>query len=261
MDQHTLLIADSSEQFCHELRNILRWNCQIQTCRSGTQALSIISQTHPDILVLDLMLPELDGLAVLKALSASGMHPAIIATSCLISDYILESAQKLNVSYLVAKPCSIPAVAARVQDQLHHLFCQEADFKDLQNRISEILIMMGFSAKLHGFKYLRLAVESVLHDPDQSVTKELYPGVASACGTLGSHVERSIRGAIQDAWKKRDDRIWQLYFPPDGLGRISKPTNAAFISRIADGLRISLQETGSLEFISSDRALSSALPG
>lgn len=262
MDQHTVLIADSSEEFCSELQNILRWTCSVHTCTAGDKVLTIISELHPDILVLDLMLPALDGISVLKALAAAGSPPAVLATTCLVSDYILDQAQKLNVNYLLVKPCDVRATAARIYEQLQRLSSPDIEDEDLKFRISGLLLMMGFSVKLHGFKYLRESIAQMLHNPDQSITKELYPSVASVYDTAGSQVERSIRGAIKDAWLRRDDRIWQLYFPPNSQGGDSRPTNAVFITRIADGLRIgtNISAGNHLQFIPAQESDSAPLP-
>ena len=254
MDQHTVLIADSSDDFCSGLQDILRWICRIRCCTSGRNVLSLLNDLHPDILVLDLMLPELDGISLLKTINSSGARPVILATTCFLSDYIVETAEKLNVDYLMVKPCDLHATAARIQEQLSRLDAGQEAESDVQLRISCLLLMMGFSVKLHGFKYLREAIARVLEDPDQSITKELYPGVAQVYDTAGAHVERSIRGAIQDAWKRRDERIWQLYFPPDSMGKRGKPTNAVFIARLADGLRISLSGSVPMKFVPSSRS-------
>ena len=259
MDQHRVLIADSSEEFCAGLQNLLRWSCETAVCAAGGQVLSMISDWRPQILVLDLMLPELDGLSVLKALDAAGEKPVILATTRFLSNYMIETAQSLHVDYLLVKPCDLHATAARIQEQLDKLDSAREDDSDLQFKISGLLMMMGFSVKLHGFKYLRESITRMLQDPEQSITKELYPGVAQVYNTAGAHVERSIRGAILDAWKRRDDRIWQLYFPADSKGKMSKPTNAVFITRLADGLRISLHSTAQLEFIPSQEDRSSVL--
>ena len=249
MDQYTVLIADGSESYCTQLQDTLRWICNVRTCTSGIEALSLLAEIHPDVLVLDLMLPGLDGISVLKALHGSGSQPLILASTCLVSDYIIETAQQLNVSYLMVKPCDVRATAARIQEQLQALQRDSEEARDLDFRISGLLLMMGFSVKLHGFKYLREAISRILLNPDQSITKELYPDVGRVYGTAGSHVERSIRGALADAWKRRDDRVWQLYFPADSQGKMKKPTNAVFITRIADGLRISLSSSARLQFI------------
>lgn len=249
--QHTVLIADSSEDFCKELYNILRWNCNIKTCCRGKKALKLAQELHPDILVLDLMLPELDGISLLSALAVSDCRPAILATTNLISPYIVEEAQRMQIDYLMCKPCSIQAVAARIQEQLHRLDQTPENPELLRGRISELLLLLGISIKLHGFKYLREAVYLMIQDPDQSITKELYPGVAQICGCESAQVERSIRGAIQDAWSHRDPSVWLLYFQPDGHGIQSRPTNAIFISRLADGLKTARfgDRENALEFI------------
>ena len=249
MDQHTVLIADSSEDFCGSLQDILRWICQVRTCSRGSKALKLLSEMQPDILVLDLMLPELDGISLLKALSASGRKPMILATTCLTSDYIISAAQQLQVDYLLVKPCDVRATAARIQEQLTALDLTRQTASDLQSRISGLLMMMGISVKLHGFRYLQEAIYQALVQPGQSVTKELYPHVAQVFGTAAPHVERSIRSAIGDAWKHRDSRIWQLYFPQDGEAGQKHPTNAVFITRIADGLRLSLGKSHPVDFV------------
>ena len=255
MNQHTLLIADSSEDFCIQLQGIVRWICHVETCHSGSDVLRKINEFHPEILVLDLMLPELDGLSVLKVLTASGNKPVILASTLFVSDYILEVAQKLNVDYLLVKPCDIRATAARIQEQLTRLEAVPSETDDLQIKISGLLMMMGFSVKLNGFRYLQEAIAQMILLPDQSITKELYPGGARVCHTEGSHVERSIRGAILDAWSRRDNGVWQLYFPSDE----KKPTNAVFVTRIADGLRMGLRTTTHLTCIPSQTHNFSAL--
>jgi two-component system response regulator (stage 0 sporulation protein A) len=76
-------------------------------------------------------------------------------------------------------------------------------------------------------------------EPDLAITKELYPEVAAVCGGDWKHVERTIRSAITAAWKKRDEEVWQQYFPPEPDGTFRKPTNGDFITRMAEALRMS----------------------
>ena len=242
MESSTVLIADSSEEFCNGLQSILRWNCTVRTCGRGQRALKLIRELRPQVLVLDLMLPEMDGISLLQLLSLSDCRPSVLATTSLISPYVLDTADRMGVDYLLCKPCSLSATAARVQELLDR---DQAPL-NLHSRVTELLLLLGLSPKLNGFRYLREAVCRMMEDPDQCITKELYPGVAQACSCASAHVERSIRGAIQDAWVKRDQRLWQLYFPDDGLGRSCRPTNAAFITRLSDGLitGLTLREAG-----------------
>ena len=257
MQQHTVLVADSSEDFCHDLRDVLRRSCAVHCCYTGMKALKQLHDLRPDVLVLDMMLPELDGVSLLRVLSIADCHPVIIATTCLVTDYLLECAQKLDVAYLMVKPCCVRAVAARVQEQLKKLDSAVRTGVDLQFRITGLLLMLGISVKLKGFHYLEEAVFSMVLCPGQSMTKELYPWVAKTCDAEPSHVERSIRGAVVDAWAHRDERVWQLYFPTNSQGVVSRPTNTVFISRIADGLRLSraMDSSKKVDFIPAEEAL------
>lgn len=250
MRSRTVLIADSSEDFCKQLHNILRWDCNVFTCTRGKKALHLVRELRPDVLVLDLMLPEVDGISLLKALEISDCRPAVLATTTLISDYILFAAESMKVDYLLCKPCDIHATAARVIEQLSRLEEPGDDPQSLRSRITGLLLLLGLSVKLHGFRYLREAICLMVSDPGQSVTKELYPEVARICGCTPSQVERSIRGAISDGWEHRDPGVWLLYFQSDSPGRERRPTNAAFISRLADGLHAAgAEDRDSLEFI------------
>ena len=99
-----------------------------------------------------------------------------------------------------------------------------------------IFLSLGIPAHIKGYQFLREAIKLVIEQPDRinRITKELYPAVAKLYRCEPKNVERSIRSAIDSAWKKRDERIWRMYFPPDTSGIIQRPTNAAFISRLAD---------------------------
>lgn len=117
----TLLIADSSEEFCNSLIDALQGNYRIQTCRTGKEALEILRTSTPDLLIMDLMLPELDGLTLLQVLADSGIRPTVLATTRLANDYVIATSTKLGVEYLMVKPCDIRAIAKRVRD----LSCQK----------------------------------------------------------------------------------------------------------------------------------------
>ena len=108
------------------------------------------------------------------------------------------------------------------------------------------LLSLNIPSKLRGYAYLREAIPRMMKDPDQPITKVLYPAVGAVFGCKGTHVERSIRSAIDTAWKQRDDRVWQRYFRVGSDGVIPRPSNAAFISRLADALRLN-QDAGNNE--------------
>ncbi|MGM9548994.1 MAG: sporulation initiation factor Spo0A C-terminal domain-containing protein [Faecousia sp.] len=247
MDALKLLIADGNEEFRQALAEELKGAYYVRCCSDGKEALALLRSFAPDVFVLDLMLPELDGISLLQSAAASGIRPTVLVTSRFFNDYVHESMETLGVGYMMRKPCDIPATAARIGDLSRHLRPPLVPPPDPKTHVSNLLLSLGIATKLRGYIYLREAVLLMAKNPGQSITKELYPSVGAICGCKGTHVERSIRSAIETAWKQQDSRVWQLYFRPGPDGVISRPSNAAFISRLADALRISQDTTGKIE--------------
>lgn len=238
MDGRKLLIADGSEEFRSALADLLRLTYQVRVCGDGQETLSMLRSFRPDILVLDLMIPGLDGISLLHAAAADQLTPVVLATTRFLTEYITDSIDRLGISYVMVKPCDIRATASRISDLTQRLQQPLVSHPDPRTQVSNLLVNLGISTKLRGYAYLREAVLLMARDPDQSITKILYPAVGSICGCNSQQVERSIRSAIEKAWLHRDDRIWQLYFPPGDHGMTPRPSNAVFISRLADSLRL-----------------------
>lgn len=238
MDTRKLLIADAAEDFRLALADALQGTYCVHVCQDGKDALALLHSFHPDILVLDLMLPELDGISLLQSAVDAGIHPMVLATTRFVSDYVLDAMDRFGVEYLMVKPCDIQAAAARISDLSQRLRQPFSLQPDHRVSVTNLLLALGVPTKLRGYTYLREAVLLMARNPGQSITKELYPAVAAACDSAASHVERSIRSAITAAWEHRDDRYWQQYFRTGADGILPRPSNATFISRLADSLRM-----------------------
>lgn len=236
MDIRKLLIADGSEEFRSALADMLQGKYHVRLCGDGQEALSLLRGFRPDILVLDLMLPGLDGISLLQTAAEEQICPIVLATTRFITDYISDSVDRLGISYVMVKPCDIRATASRIGDLSLRIHPPLISHPDPRTFVSNQLISLGVSTKLRGYAYLREAVILLGRKPDQSITKELYPDVGALCGANREQVERSIRSAIEKAWLHRDDRVWQKYFLPDADGVIPRPSNGVFISRLADNL-------------------------
>lgn len=236
MEARKLLIAEGTEDFRVNLAEALQGAYHVRTCKDGQEALAMLRSFRPDILVLDLMLPGLDGISLLQYAEASGICPMVLATAKFLTDYMCESAGRLGIAYIMIKPCDIRGTVARINDLSQHVRQPAISSPDSRTCVSNLLVALGVPTKLRGYPYLREAILLMAQNRDQSVTKVLYPTVAAACGDRGKNIERSIRTAIEKAWLRRDDRIWQMYFPPGSDGIIPRPSNAAFISRLADSL-------------------------
>lgn len=238
MERMKLLIAEGTEDFRIALVESLRGAYRVRSCGEGNEALELLRSFRPDMVILDLMLPGLDGITILERTVASGITPMVLATTYYHNPYVLDAIQRLGVGYVMVKPCDIRATIARLADLSQRLRQPVLSRPDPRVHISNLLLALGIPTKLKGYNYLREAVILMAGDPNQSITKELYPAVAGICGGDRKNVERSIRSAIEKAWLYRDENLWKLYFPADGSGLLRRPTNSEFITRLADTLQL-----------------------
>ncbi len=236
MDKLKMIIADPSEDFRTALSDALMGRYSIELCQNGFDTLNAMRTFLPDILVLDLMIPGMDGISLLQEASDSGLQPMALVTTRYVSDYILDALERLGVAYLMTKPCDIKSTVNRISDMSQRLQDTFSIHPDPRATVSGILLSLNIPTKLHGYGYLREAIVLKAADPRQSVTKELYPAVAEHCGGNAAQVERSIRGAISAGWQHQDELSWRQYFSANEQGVIPRPTNSAFISRLADAL-------------------------
>lgn len=236
-----LLIADANEEFRLALAEALRGTYSVRTCQEGKEALRQLRSFQPDVLVLDLLLPELDGISLLRKAATMDLLPVVLATTRFRNDYVLERAAQLGVGYVMIKPCDMEAVLERLADLTERTQAPVVTQPDPRTTATNLLLSLGVPTKLKGYTFLREALLVSMTDPRQSVTKELYPAVAEICGGNASQVERAIRSAINAAWEHRDERVWRLYFQPGPDGSVPRPTNASFISRLTDRMLMRME--------------------
>lgn len=235
MSKLKVLIADSAEDFCCALQKNLEENYLVKVCRDGIRAQETLQLFSPDILVLDMLLPGLDGITLLQQAARLGCQPMVIATTGYCSSYITEAAERMGVSYLMRKPCSAEACAQRVEDLAQNLRFSAPPKADPRTLVSNLLLQLGFSAKLKGYGFLREGILLFAGDTEQAVTKELYPAVAQLFHSTGERVERAIRSAIQSAWETGSRQLWRSFFA-GADGELQCPTNSEFIAAVTDRL-------------------------
>ena len=228
-----MLIADGTEVFRLTLAENLKEHYMIRVCQEGHEALEAMLSFKPDLAVLDLMLPGLDGLTVLQRAAAAGVEPVTLATTGYFNDYIAEAISRLNVGFVMVKPCDVQAATAHLLDLTERLKESPPAMADNRTLVSNLLLNLGVATNLRGYAYLRDAILAELRDPGQQVTKTLYPDVGKPYGASGAQVERSIRTAIEKAWNRRNEGTWRQYFSVDSEGAVSKPSNAVFICTLA----------------------------
>ena len=248
----TVLIADTSEEFCTSLSKALQ-NAEgfqiLGTAADGEQAITLITQRKPDILVLDLMLSKQDGISVLKAIERMERKPVTLATSGFVTEYVATAAANLGVRYLMLKPCDMTAVAERLEEirggESLRMNVRRTDKTSIETLVTGIIHEIGVPAHIKGYQYLREAIIIAVNDMDviNAITKVLYPQVAKTFQTTPSRVERAIRHAIEVAWDRGDLDTLQRFFGYTVSNTKGKPTNSEFIALIADKLSLQLKSS------------------
>ena len=252
----TIIIADSSEDFCTSLSGALQRERGFQVlgvAGDGEQAIRMVTERKPDILVLDLMLAKQDGISVLKAISGMERKPAVLATSRFVTDYVASAAANLGVRYLMMKPCDMTAMVERLEElrgipDRQHQALQKSNSSSIEAMVTGIIHEIGVPAHIKGYQYLREAIIIAVGDMDviNAITKVLYPQVAKTFQTTPSRVERAIRHAIEVAWDRGDLDTLQRFFGYTVSNTKGKPTNSEFIALIADKLQLQLKNSSAV---------------
>lgn len=250
----TVIIADNTEEFCAGMTSALQQAGGFQvvgTATDGEQAIRLVSERKPDVLVLDMMLSKRDGISVLKAISGMDKRPITLATSGFVTDYVSSAAANLGVRYLMLKPCDMSALVERLEEirggenQRKHPGVRKPDKTSIETMVTGIIHEIGVPAHIKGYQYLREAIIIAVNDMDviNAITKVLYPQVAKTFQTTPSRVERAIRHAIEVAWDRGDLDTLQRFFGYTVSNTKGKPTNSEFIALIADKLQLQLKSS------------------
>ncbi len=254
----TVLIADSAEEFCSDLAGALQRAGGFQVigaANDGEQAIRMIREKRPEVLVLDLMLSKQDGISVLKAISDMERRPVTLATSAFVTEYVSSAAANLGVRYLMLKPCDLTALVERLEEirggeSPRHPVVRRGSKTNIESLVTSIIHEIGVPAHIKGYQYLREAIIIAVNDMDviNAITKVLYPQVAKTFQTTPSRVERAIRHAIEVAWDRGDLDTLQRFFGYTVSNTKGKPTNSEFIALIADKLQLQLKSAEAAQF-------------
>ena len=231
MAPRTLLIADGNEQFSKALAELLQEHFDVCLSHSGPDALEMLCTRRCKFLVLNLTLPELDGLTLLERAAQQDVHPVTLAITRLNNDYICEAAARLDVRYLMLRTSDIQSIASRMVD-----IAQSSSLQPVKLTPEAYAAQLIDSMKAPALKGYALAVTAIpilARDLEQSMTNEVYVDTAHACSCKSSSVERNIRNFLSSAWKHGDPAFWQRYFP----GYTRYPVVSDFLTRMAIDLR------------------------
>jgi len=252
-----LLIVDDNKEFCNLVVEFFENQQGIEVvgiAHDGLEALEKIDQLEPEVLILDLIMPNLDGLGVIERLSNKSKRPKIIVLSAVGQDKITQKAITLGADYYIVKPFDLNILVDRVRQMvdINADFMQPTLKKDsvladkknnLEAQITNIIHEIGIPAHIKGYFYIREAIYMVINNVEllSAVTKELYPSIASKYNTTPSRVERAIRHAIEVAWSRGCVETLNSLFGYTTTKDRGKPTNSEFIAMISDKLRMQLK--------------------
>ena len=248
------MIADNSEEFCMRLKSSIELIPEYEvvgTALNGIDAVDLLQKFHPDVLLMDLLLPDLDGISVLRKASELDIEPVCMVMTGFLTEYAASAAAGLGVRYFMAKPCRCEAVVERLREILQ----ADEQGKDhvvkraevnIEAMVTSVIHEIGVPAHIKGYQYLREAIKIAVNDMEviNAITKVLYPQVAKAFSTTPSRVERAIRHAIEVAWDRGDLETLQRFFGYTVNSSKGKPTNSEFIALIADKLQLQLKNSG-----------------
>ncbi len=258
MGKITVLIADDNVRSAGLMEETIKKDKEIEVvgkAEDGLDTLTQIREKEPDVVLLDLIMPKLDGLGVMEQVrkdTTLKKIPAFIIITGIGQEVVTESAFALGASYYMLKPFDYQLVISRIKQLRGVCLGRRTDAmaasksgnvfleRNLESDVTNVIHEIGVPAHIKGYQYLRDAIIMSVNDTEMlnSITKQLYPTIAKHHKTTPSRVERAIRHAIEVAWSRgKMDTIDELFGYTVNNGK-GKPTNSEFVALIADKIRL-----------------------
>ena len=258
-NQIKILVADDNRESKDRIVSYLKGDIKnkVIVAANGNDLIVKAKGEQPDIILMDIILPEKDGFSVIEELKSAGISSKIIIITALSSDIFVQKAMSLGVDYYMLKPCDILLVEKRIKEILSpiaydkpvdmeyrnvniqsspHIVVNTGKNKHIEEKITNIFITVGIPAHIKGYQFLREAILMAIENPEiiNSITKQLYPTIAVKFETTSSKVERAIRHAIEVAWNRGKIENINNVFGLKVYSSQEKPTNGEFIALVAD---------------------------
>lgn len=256
MSKIKILIADDNREFVKLLKDFMSEQPEIEvigTAHNGNEALEILKVNEPDVILLDIIMPHLDGLGVLEKLKEINYskEAKIIMLTAFGHENVTQRAFDLGATFYILKPFKMELLLTRIKQVMEDVELEPNLSKirksllatnpdNIEYNITEIIHEIGIPAHIKGYKYLRDAIIMVYNDNEilGAITKILYPSIAEKYLTTPSSVERAIRHAINVAWKRGNIEVIKSTFGYKINTIKDKPSNSEFIAMIADKLKV-----------------------
>ena len=264
-DKITILIADDNPEYTNTLSTVLGNEQDMEIlhiCNDGNDVIHSIEKFKPDLLLLDMIMPHVDGITVLEHLHTENVElPITIMLSAVGQEKLISQAITLGVNYYILKPFDTEMLIKRIRsisnsspvtntypisNKTKSNYIQTnntSDTNNLEAMVTNVIHDLGVPAHIKGYQFLRDGILMAINDIDiiNQITKQLYPDLAKKYKTTSSRVERAIRHAIEVAWSRGQIDIVNNIFGYTISSNKGKPTNSEFIAMIADKLRLELK--------------------
>ena len=264
-----ILVADDNKEFANIVKEFLSryddFNV-VGVANDGNEAVDKILNNKPDVVILDIIMPFIDGIGVMQKINESNMDkkPIVLVLSAVSQEKMTKEAIDLGAYCFMLKPFDLEVLAKRIIDVVDeqsenkeyytgalyerntHQYVVPNRIKHSDNmevEVTNIIHDIGVPAHIKGHQYLREAIMLAMKDNDilNGVTKQLYPAIADNFHTTPSRVERAIRHAIEVAWGRgKIDTLQSVFGYTINMGK-GKPTNSEFIAMVADKLRLEMR--------------------
>lgn len=266
-----VVITDDNKQYAKMVEEYLRAKEDIEVvgiAYGGFECIEMVRTEKPDILLLDMMMKHMDGIAVLDRLQRMNYQPKVIVLTAIASESMIERAMLKGAMDYLLKPFDLECLYERIVDigrsnygyvypkfeeedmmvaepkAIYHSGTKmgriEKRRKPIEVEVTTLLHDMGVPAHVKGYQYLRDAILRALADESLigNITKELYPKIADKYDTTPGRVERAIRHAIELAWGRGNVDLMTEYFGYTINLEKGKPTNSEFIAMVSDRIRL-----------------------
>ena len=261
MGKLNVAIADDNQMTLELLGDIVSSDNELQvigTAKDGEEAYHLIKEKEPDVVLMDIVMPKLDGLGVLERIRSDATmktRPTFLMISAVGNECITEDAFAKGADYYIMKPFDYTQILDRIKSVRNRRVIKDARQsmtaenvqaytpQSLEEDVTEMIHEVGVPAHIKGYQYLREAIIMSVNNMDMlnSITKVLYPGIAKKYQTTPSRVERAIRHAIEVAWSRgKMDTLDDLFGYTISNGK-GKPTNSEFIALITDKIRLQMK--------------------
>ncbi len=246
-----VLVADDNQEFCNLVRDFIDLQDDLElagVAHDGVRVLEMIEEKHPDVVLLDIIMPRLDGIGVLERMAqGADTQPRMIMVTAFGQEAVAKHAATLGAHYFIIKPFDLNVLGERIRQAAgtgttRLIQSHTAPRRAMDSEVTRLIHQIGIPAHIKGYQYLREAILLVIKDMDLlgAVTKELYPSIADRYHTTASRVERAIRHAIEVAWNRGNVDAINSIFGYTISSHRGKPTNSEFIAMVADRLRMEL---------------------